>query len=260
VSPTGPRPEDGFAEDVPIIVEGRSVSAVVAKGNAGQIIPTYITAAMPGWFGMLFLLTLLAAAMSTLSSQFHTLGTSIGRDVYETVKGKHGEGITVTRLGIMLGVVIAVVLSWYFRGGTVIARATAIFFGLCGAAFLPAYVGGLFWKRMTRPGAIASMAVGFGTSAFWLLLVKSKEAAAIGLVQKLTDGKTSILDGAHNWPWVDPIVIALPLSILTAVVVSLLTRPMNEEHVDWCFGGPRPGESPEEYEREHTPAAPAEAD
>jgi SSS family solute:Na+ symporter len=231
-------------ENAEVIVRGRAVAPVLVKGNAGQIIPTYIKAAMPGWFGMLFLLTLLAAAMSTLSSQFHTLGTSIGRDVYETMRGKHADGITVTRVGIMLGVVIAVAISWYARGGTVIARATAIFFGLCGATFLPAYVGGLFWKRMTRAGAAASMGVGFATSAFWLLFVKSKEATAIGLVQVVTGGKSSILEGVANWQVVDPVVIALPLSILTGIVVSLLTRPMDEEHVAWCFGGPRPDAAP----------------
>ena len=58
--------------------------------NTGSIIPTYITSAMPSWFGMMFLLTLLSAAMSTLSSQFHAIGTSIGRDVYEQTTGQHG--------------------------------------------------------------------------------------------------------------------------------------------------------------------------
>jgi SSS family solute:Na+ symporter len=145
-------------------------------------------------------------------------------------------------VGIMLGVVIAVVISWYARGGTVIMRATAIFFGLCGATFLPAYVGGLFWKRMTRTGAAASMGVGFATSAFWLLFVKAKEAGAIGLVWRLA-GKPSLLADTPNWPVVDPIVIALPLALVTAVVVSLLTQgQLDEDYVDYCFGGPKPQE------------------
>jgi len=38
------------------------------------------------------------------------------------------------------------------------------------------------------------MVVGFTVSAFWLLLVKSAEAKAIGLVQTLTGGKT------RSWP------------------------------------------------------------
>jgi SSS family solute:Na+ symporter len=218
------------------IANGRSISVVYAKGNPDQIIPAYITSAMPEWFTLLFLLTLLAAAMSTLSSQFHALGTSIGRDVYEQITGSHGRGIAATRVGIIVGIVIAVTISYHARGGYIIARATAIFFGLCASSFLPAFLGALFFKRMTKAGAIASMIVGFLVTAFWLLLVKAKEAAALGVVQKVTDGKTSILEGSANWPVVDPILVALPIALITAVVVSLFTRPPTVDHIERCFG------------------------
>jgi len=222
------------SETVPV-VQGRSISIVYAKGNPDQIIPTYITSAMPKWFGLLFLLTLLAAAMSTLSSQFHALGTSIGRDVYEQVTGAHGKSIGITRIGIIVGIIIAVLISHYARGGYIIARATAIFFGLCASAFLPTFIGGLFFKRATRAGAITSMLVGFFVTSFWLLLVKAKEAGAIGLVQKLTDGKSSILADYPNWPVVDPLVVAFPLSLLALIVVSLLTQAPDKQYLDKCF-------------------------
>jgi len=225
------------------IARGRSISIVYAKGDIGSIIPAYITKAMPKWFGLIFLLTLLAAAMSTLSSQFHALGTSIGRDVYEQITGRHGKGIAATRIGIVIGIVVAVIFGFYAKETAyIIARATAIFFGLCGAAFLPAYIGGLFSKRITRPAAVASMLTGFGASAFWLVFVKAKEAGAIGLVQKFTGGKPSILADYPNWPEVDPIVVALPLAIIVVIVVSMLTKPMDRAHVDYCFGGTKPGE------------------
>ncbi len=217
------------------VVSGRSISIVNAGGNPDQIIPAYITSAMPKWFGLLFLLTLLAAAMSTLSSQFHAVGTSIGRDVYEQLTGRHGRSIGVNRAGIILGILIAMLWSYYARGGYIIARATAIFFGLCASAFLPAFIGGLFWRRMSKPAAVASMVAGFAVTAFWLLFVKAQEASAIGLVQKLTDGKTSILADSPNWPVVDPLMVALPISILVAVVVTLVTRPVPQEHLDKCF-------------------------
>ncbi len=218
------------------IVAGRSIAVVYAAGNSGQIIPLYITSAMPKWFGLLFLLTLLAAAMSTLSSQFHTVGTSIGRDVYEQVTGRHGRSIGINRAGVLLGILIAMLWSYYARGGTIIARATAIFFGLCASAFLPGFIGGLFWKRMTKPAAIASMIAGFVVTAFWLLFVKAAEAGDIGLVQKFTDGQRSILADHPNWPVVDPIVVALPISFLVAVIVTLMTKPVAKERLDRCFG------------------------
>ena len=217
------------------VVQGRSISIVYAGGNPDQIIPTYISSAMPKWFGLVFLLTLLAAAMSTLSSQFHTLGTAMGRDVFEQITGQHGKSIAITRISIIIGLIIAVILGHYTRGGYIIARATAIFFGLCASAFLPTFIGGLFFKRMTKAASIASMIIGFLITAFWLLFVKSAEAGAIGLVQKFAGGKTSILADYPNWPVVDPLVIALPISIIVAIVVSILTKPPSREHLEKCF-------------------------
>ena len=46
------------------------VSIAAAKGDVEAIIPMYLQQAMPTWFGVLFMLTLLSAAMSTLSGQF----------------------------------------------------------------------------------------------------------------------------------------------------------------------------------------------
>ena len=209
----------------------------VYEAMTSRIIPNYISKAMPKWFGLVFLLTLLAAAMSTLSSQFHAVGTSIGRDVYEQVIGGSGGGIGITRIGIIIGIVVAVIISYFNQGGGyIIARATAIFFGLCASAFLPAFVGALFFRRVTRAGAIASMVAGFLVTAFWLTFVKSSEAAAIGLVFQFTDGQPSILAGVANWHVVDPLLIALPLSILTLIGVSLVTRAPDTEHLDRCFG------------------------
>ena len=68
------------------------------------------------------------------------------------------------------------------------------------------------------------------TTAFWLLFVKAKEAVAIGLVSK------SILSDSPNWPVVDPIAVAFPLSVITAIVVSLLTKRPEKEHLGKCFG------------------------
>jgi solute:Na+ symporter, SSS family len=152
------------------------------------------------------------------------------------VTGKHGHGIGITRIGIIVGIVIAVFISYKFRGGYIVARATAIFFGLCASAFLPAFVGGLFWKRMTRSGAIASMLVGFLVTALWLLFIKDQEARALGVCWMLFEKHSLLLD-RPNWPVVDPLLVALPISMITAVVVSLMTKAPSQAHLDKCFGG-----------------------
>ena len=218
-------------------------------GNTDTIIPRYVRSAMPRWFGVLFLLTLLSAAMSTMSSQFHTMGTALGRDVFEQYRHhEHGtKSILVTRLAIIVGIVVALVLGKYVRGN-IIALATAIFFGLCASSFLPMFVLGLFWKRMNKAAATASLLVGFLTSAFWLLFVNGKTAAGLGLCKAWLGRDNLIVDAqgltlpnwSLTWTVVDPIVVALPLSLLTAVVVALVTRPMAPAHVAYVFGGPKP--------------------
>ncbi len=226
------------------LARGRSISIVYARGNSDSIIPTYITSAMPKWFGVLFLLTLMSAAMSTLSSQFHTIGTSIGRDIFEQLTGGSSNAdptrsIHVVRIGMVVGIILATLIAYQARSEYIIARATAIFFGACASTFLPSFFGGLFTRRMTRSGAIASMVVGFCTTAFWLTFVKTAEAKAIGLVQLVTGGKESLLADCPNWYVVDPLFVAMPLSILTAVVVSALTQPPPKGHLAKCFGETR---------------------
>ena len=205
----------------------------VAGGNIDKIIPEYINSAMPDYFVIFFMLTLLAAAMSTLSSQFHAMGTAFGHDFYRVgiMKGKRANTINITRAGIAATIMISVVLAYILPPG-IIARATAIFFGLCAAAFLPMYSGAIFWKRMTKEGAIASLLVGTFSSLFWLTFVHAKEASALGISQALF-GKVTLLTG--TWTVIDPILVATPLAIIVAIVVSLMTEPDSKEHIELCF-------------------------
>jgi len=216
-------------------------NATTMGGNVDKIIPIFVGGALPRWFGIVFLLTLLAAAMSTLSSQFHTIGTAIGRDVFEQVThAKPGGSITITRLGICVGIIVAIVLG-RIAGDNIIALATAIFFGLCAAAFLPAFVGGLFWRRMNAAAAVASIATGFFASTLWLLFVNGKTSGGVGVCKALF-GKPTLVPPTWSVTWmvVDPLIVALPLSIIVAVVVALVTKPMDKPYLDYCFGGPKP--------------------
>lgn len=210
------------------------ISMAVTEGNIDKIIPAFINAALPVWFIYIFMLTLLSAAMSTSSSQFHALGTAIGRDFFERVVfgGRHSKyTVAITRVGIVCGVLVTVILG-YRLPGSIIAIATAIFFGLCATTFLPAYIGTLFWKGMTKAGAIASMLTGCFGSLFWLLFVHQKESEALGLC-KFIFGKPTLAQ--FPWTVVDPIVVVLPVSMIVAIAVSLFTKRLPSDHVNHCF-------------------------
>jgi SSS family solute:Na+ symporter len=207
------------------------VDPATGKPNIDKIIPMFVGAAMPEWFGLVFMLTLLAAAMSTLSGQFHAIGTSIGRDLYQQALagGKHQERtVPLAKLGILIAFVGTVVLSYQLAPG-IVAIATALFFGMCAATFLPLFVAALFWRRATRAGAIAGMLSGFGAWAGWVLFFHEKESAALGLCQWLF--ATPTLVKGTIWTVVDPIVIALPVSAAVTVVASLLTKLSDEQRV-----------------------------
>ncbi|MDI6643715.1 MAG: sodium:solute symporter family protein [Methanobacteriaceae archaeon] len=211
------------------------ISIVVAGGNLDKIIPIFINSAMPEWFSYVFLLVLLAAAMSTLSSQFHAQGTAIGRDFYETLfkKDTH-KSILITRAGVIIGVLIALILG-FILPGSVIAQGTAIFFGICVSAFLPMFICALFWKRATKEGAISGLIIGTVVSLFWLIFIHKKEAAALGISKALFGTETLIM--TMPWPVVDPLVVALPLALAVTIIVSLITKPPNEKHLEKCFNG-----------------------
>lgn len=235
------RGADGALDELEphLIAIARSVTiGTTMKGNTDTIIPIFVGSAMPKWFGIIFLLTLLSAAMSTLSSQFHTMGTAIGRDIFEQITHRHTKhSVLITRLGIVIGLIVAITMGNLVRGN-IVALATAIFFGLCAASFLPALLGALFWRRMTRPGAICSILAGCIASLFWTLFINAKTAVGLGFCQTLT-GKATLLPAwaSPTWAVVDPLLVALPISLAVAVVVSLATRPLPSAHVQYCFGG-----------------------
>lgn len=200
--------------------EGAIATEVVK--DIDKIIPYFIDNAMPDWFGAVFMLCILSASMSTLSSQFHTMGASAGSDIYGTYKPRsRGKLTNVIRLGILFAILVSYVIC-YMLPNDIIARGTAMFMGICASSFLPCYFSALYWKKATRQGALASLWTGALASVFALVFLHEKEAAAIGICKSLF-GKDVLIE-SYPFPLIDPIVFALPLSILALVVVSLLTQ------------------------------------
>ena len=226
----------GALSNVYFVAETGKLAIQIAEGNSDKVIPAFISAAMPSWFGYLFMLVILSAGMSTLSSQFHAIGTSIGRDFYaggRVNSDKRETEVLVTRIGILVSILLTVFLSLNMGAG-IIARATALFFGLMAGCFLAPYTAALFWKRLTRPGAIAGILSGLVTSIFCFLFLHGSEAKVFGVAQALF-GRPTLLGG--SWPAVDPMVLALPVSIIFTIVGSLVTKVESQELVDTCFEG-----------------------
>lgn len=193
-----------------------------AVKDMDKIMPLFINKAMPEWFGAVFMLCILSASMSTLSAQFHTMGAAFGADVFHKLgRSKNPNSTIGVRIGVLCSILVSYIIC-YTLSASIIARGTALFMGICAATFLPAYFCSLYWKGVTRQGALASLWVGALASLFAMLFLHKAEAAPVGLCKALI-GQDVLID-VYPWFAIDPILFALPLSIITIVVVSLLTR------------------------------------
>ncbi len=219
------------------------ISVLAADKKVDNIIPLYINSAMPVWFTALFMVTMLAAAMSTLSAQFHTMGSAFGRDFIEQgINIKTRSTILTTKVSMGFAIIISTFLAYFLprffeQGTAIIAIGTAIFMGLCAATFLPLYFGGLFTRRITKAGALAGFFSGLATASFWIMFMHAKESAPLGLCKALFG--VSSLAGQSSLQFVDPIVVALPVSIVATIVVSIFTKSPDSEHLERCFSGIR---------------------
>ncbi len=191
------------------------IAVQAAGGNVDAIIPVFINSSMPEWFVVLFMVTLLAAAMSTLSSLFHTMGTALICDVW----GRGREcalSLRANQLGVLVMIVASVIVA-FMMPGSIIAIATAMFMGLCASAFLPVFAVAVYCKKPDQTAAKASLVVGAVAWFIWALFINSRYATVFGL-SKVLLGTVSIL--GYPWNAIDPIIIALPLSALTIVILQ----------------------------------------
>jgi SSS family solute:Na+ symporter len=219
-------PDKGIAGDVQLL------AIEAAKGNPDLIIPMFIREALPPLILYLFSLTMLSAAMSTMSSLFHVTGSSLGHDIYRSITLSGTDSITITRLGILCGIVVSVLFALILPPG-IVARGTAIFFGVCAASFLPSYVAALYWKKATKAGVCASIGTGVIASLAGLLFFHVKESAALGVCKYLFG--RDVLITAHPWPVVDPFIYSFPLAIIVLIVVSLFTKKPGAALLNRCF-------------------------
>ncbi len=187
-----------------------------------KIIPLFIDRAMPKWFSALFMLCILSASMSTLSSQFHTMGSAIGSDVYGVYRKKDKmQHSIIIRLGVLVSIILSYIIC-YMLPNDIIARGTSIFMGLCAVALLPAYFCALYWKRATRAGVKWSLWVGTLATIFCLVFIHEKESGALGICKAIF-GRDSLIP-VYPIQVIDPILYALPLSIIAIVAVSLIDK------------------------------------
>jgi SSS family solute:Na+ symporter/sodium/proline symporter len=117
------------------------------------------------------LAAILAAIMSTISSQLLVTSSSLTEDFYKTFLHKAStdkQQVMVGRLSVCLVALVSIYLA-YARNSTIFTLVSNAWAGF-GAAFGPVIIGSLYWKKMTRNGALAGMITGAVTVLLWIYL------------------------------------------------------------------------------------------
>ncbi len=115
------------------------------------------------------LAAILAAIMSTISSQLLVTSSSLAGDFYHMLLRRNAsqkELVLVGRISVVIIALVAIALA-YDRESTILSLVSNAWAGF-GAAFGPVIILSLYWKRMTLAGAISGMTVGTTTVLFWI--------------------------------------------------------------------------------------------
>jgi len=141
----------------------------IALGDAETIFIILSQALFHPLIGGFMLAAILAAIMSTVSSQLLVTSSSLTEDFYKAFLNKEASEkqlVLVGRLSVVAVALIAIGLA-YNRDSSILSLVSNAWAGF-GAAFGPLVVFGLYWRRMTFAGALSGIVVGAVTVLIWI--------------------------------------------------------------------------------------------
>ena len=119
--------------------------------------------------GGFLLAAILAAIMSTISSQLLVTSSSLTGDFYQAFFNKEASEkqlVLVGRISVLVVAMVAVFLA-YDRDSSILSLVSNAWAGF-GAAFGPIVILSLYWRGMNRNGALAGMIAGAVTVLVWI--------------------------------------------------------------------------------------------
>jgi cation/acetate symporter len=130
-------------------------------------------AQLPAWVVALVAAGGLAAALSTAAGLLLVIASALSHDL---MKGVLTPNMTEKQelLWARIGAGLAVLIAGYFgiNPPGFVAQVVAFAFGLAASSFFPVIIMGVFWKRATKEGAMAGMAVGIIFTAAYIIYFK----------------------------------------------------------------------------------------
>jgi len=174
--------------------------------DSSVVFITMVRKIFPALISGLLLSAILAAAMSTADSQLLASASAFASDVYKPIfrknKASNKEMLWAGRVVVLIIAVIAVLIASNPNSGTIMGLVENAW-GVFGAAFGPALLLALFWRRFNFQGAVAGIVVGAVVDILWLAFLKD-----FGLYE---------------------IIPGFVLGLIAAVIVTLATKKPDDE-------------------------------
>lgn len=163
------------------------------------------------------LAAVLAAIMSTVSSQLLVSSSALVEDLFKIIVKKEVSDkviVNLGRLGVLLVAIFAGIVAWD-RNDTILDLVSYAWAGF-GASFGPVIILALFWRRLTSWGALSGMVVGAVTVIVWKLLGTTPENVEPTAVNEFFSSIYEIIPG-------------FALSLFITWLVSMFTYRSNPE-------------------------------
>ena len=158
----------------------------------------------------------LAAALSTADGLLLTIGNALAHDLYFGGESDRASSMRRVMLSKFALLVVALAAAYVAaqRPADILYLVTASF-SLAGAAFVPAMVLGIFWRRATRIGAVGGMLSGLSVTVYYMVVNNASLRAALSL------------QGSGLWFEIQPVsagVFGVCAGLVVTVLLSLVTR------------------------------------
>ena len=160
----------------------------------------------------------LAAALSTADGLLLTLSNALSHDTYYHYLDPHAstaKRVTAAKILLLVLALLAAYVATQKPGDLLFMVSVA--FSLAAAAFFPALVLGIFWRRANGWGAASGMLGGLGVTGGYILWNASGFRAWAGL--------TSTPDLLWGIEPISAGVLGVPVGLVLIVLVSALTGP-----------------------------------
>ncbi|MFH1725453.1 MAG: sodium/proline symporter [Elusimicrobiota bacterium] len=209
---------------------GRVLLKTLADQEA--VLPTLVGDMLPAFLVGVFIAVVLAAIMSTADSLLILASSAVVRDLYQKVFHPEASDKSLTGLSRVMTVILCVGALAFALTETRLVF-WFVLFGWAGisAVFCPVIVLSLFWKGLTRAGALAGMATGFAVTILW-------NTVPIGWYEAVVPGLAGWL-GAHGFADIKTlsgllyeILPATLAATAVTILVSRFTKPPEQASKD----------------------------